>query len=57
MAKKLNKQNQISEIIKCGKDPVYFMNKYLKIQHPVKGLIPFNTFDFQDKNLVERLGR
>jgi len=48
MTKKLNKQNQISEIIKCGKDPVYFMNKYLKIQHPLKGLIPFNTFDFQD---------
>ena len=49
MPKKLSKQNQISEIIKCGKDPVYFMNKYLKIQHPIKGLIPFNTFDFQDE--------
>ena len=48
MPKKLSKQNQISEIIKCGKDPVYFMNKYLKIQHPMKGLINFNTFDFQD---------
>ena len=49
MPKKLSKQNQISEIIKCGKDPVYFMNKYLKIQHPIKGLIKFNTFDFQDE--------
>lgn len=45
---KLSKQGQLSEIIKCGKDPVYFMNKYLKIQHPLKGLIPFNTFPFQD---------
>jgi hypothetical protein len=24
------------------------MNKYLKIQHPIKGLINFNTFPFQD---------
>ena len=42
------KQHQIKEIIRCGKDPVYFMNKYLKIQHPMKGLIPFKTYPFQD---------
>jgi len=39
---------QLSEIIKCGQDPVYFMNKYCKIQHAQRGLIPFNTYDFQD---------
>lgn len=44
-----SRQTQVSEIIKCGKDPVYFMNKYLKIQHPLKGLIKFDTFDFQDE--------
>jgi len=43
-----HKKGQVAEIIKCGKDPVYFMNKYLKIQHPLKGLIPFKTFPFQD---------
>ncbi len=43
-----NKSRQVSEIIKCGKDPVYFFNNYLKIQHPVKGLISFDTFSFQD---------
>jgi hypothetical protein len=48
MSKRLSRQTQISEIIKCGKDPSYFMNKYLKIQHPIKGLINFNTFPFQD---------
>ena len=48
MTRRLSRQSQISEIIKCGKDPVYFMNKYLKIQHPVRGLIDFNTFPFQD---------
>ncbi len=35
------------EIIRCGKDPAYFINKYVKIRHPVCGLIPFNLFDYQ----------
>ena len=48
MPKKMSRQSQVTEIIKCGKDPVYFMNKYLKIQHPMRGLIPFATFPFQD---------
>jgi hypothetical protein len=48
MAKRLSKQNQLNEIVKCGKDPIYFMNTYLKIQHPLRGLIPFATFPFQD---------
>ncbi|MBK23588.1 MAG: hypothetical protein CME70_06235 [Halobacteriovorax sp.] len=44
----VNKQRQVKEIVRCGKDPVYFFNKYMKIQHPTRGLIPFNTYDFQD---------
>ena len=43
-----NKQRQVKEIVRCGKDPKYFFNKYVKIQHPTKGLIPFATFPFQD---------
>ena len=45
---KINKSRQVSEIIKCGKDPKYFFNSYLKIQHPVRGLIDFDTYEFQD---------
>ena len=44
----LNKQKQIAEIVKCGKDPAYFINRYVKIQHPMKGRISFHTFPFQD---------
>ena len=44
----MSKQAQVAEILKCGKEPVYFMKKYCKIQHPVRGLIPFDTYDFQD---------
>lgn len=43
-----NKQTQVKEIIKCGKDPIYFINHYCKIQHPKHGLLKFNTFDYQD---------
>lgn len=43
-----NKQAQIKEIIKCGKDPIYFFNQYVKIQHPKLGSIPFKTYPFQD---------
>jgi len=46
---KLNRQKQVAEIIRCGKDPSYFFNTYVKIQHSVKGLIPFNTYPFQDE--------
>ncbi len=42
------KAKQVQEIIKCGKNPNYFFNNYVKIQHPVKGLIKFDTFEFQD---------
>ena len=43
---------QVQEIIKCGKDPNYFFEKYIKIQHPTKGLINFHMYDFQ-KQCVE----
>lgn len=39
---------KIDEIMKCGRDPVYFINTYCKIFHPQRGVIPFNTYDFQD---------
>jgi hypothetical protein len=44
----LSKPAQLNEIVKCGKDPVYFTNKYLKISHAERGLIPFKTYPFQE---------
>lgn len=53
----ISRQRQIDEIIKCGKDPIYFMNEWCKIQHSTKGLIKFKTFEFQNdcvKNFEEK---
>jgi len=47
MSYKLTKKEMVKEIVKCGKTPTYFINNYAKIPHPIKGLIPFKTYDYQ----------
>jgi len=47
----LTKKERIKEIVKCGKDPIYFINNYARISHPKHGLIPFKTYDFQEQLL------
>lgn len=42
-----------SEFARCATDPLYFMKKYVKIQHPVRGTIPFLTYPFQDETLKD----
>lgn len=42
------KYEKTQEILKCGKNPVHFINTYVYIQHPVKGRIKFDTYPFQD---------
>ena len=48
----LNKQEAMKEIVRCGKNPSYFINTYAKITHPQRGLIPFHIYDFQ-RDLLE----
>lgn len=43
---------QKREIFKCMSDPLYFIKKYVWIQHPVKGKIPFEIYEYQ-KRLIE----
>ena len=54
MAYQLTKEKIVKEVVRCGKQPDYFINTYCKIPHPGKGLIPFKTYDFQSQ-LVEDL--
>ena len=42
-------KEQVEEYIKCAKDPVYFIKKYIKVVSLDKGLVPFNLYDYQEK--------
>jgi len=53
MAYQPNKQEIVKEILKSGKDPVYFINNYCRISHPMKGLISFKTYPYQDDLLTD----
>ena len=56
MDNKKNIKNAIKrEFIKCAESPVYFLKKYCVIQHPLKGKIPFNLYDFQEKTIEDLL--
>jgi len=54
------------ELIKCARDPIYFIRNYVKTQHPIKGFLPFDLYDYQEEmirsfmtntKLVVRSGR
>ena len=43
------------EIRKCSEDPVYFIRTYINIEHPIKGIIPFDLYRFQERIVNEVL--
>lgn len=43
---------QIFEVARCAADPKYFMTEHCWIQHPTKGRMKFELFDFQ-RDLVD----
>lgn len=49
----MKKKSLKEEIINCGRDPEYFIEKYIKIEHPVRGLIPFKLYDYQKQLLKD----
>lgn len=53
MAQKNLKDVIREEWLRCAQDPVHFMRKYCKIQHPKKGKIYFHLYPFQAQALQE----
>ena len=47
-------QDQIVEYQKCAEDPLYFMEKYVRIVSLDEGLVPFKMYDFQ-KRIVDTI--
>lgn len=39
--------NHIDELRMCMSDPIYFCEKYVKVQHPTKGRLPFHLYPYQ----------
>ena len=50
----MEKSELIEEFAKCKEDPVYFISNYIKVTHPVRGLVPFRLYPFQ-KDILEAL--
>jgi len=44
-------RDQVTEFVKCARDPVYFIENYVKIVNVDRGLIPFKPYDYQ-KNII-----
>jgi hypothetical protein len=44
-------REQINEFVKCARNPVYFIETYVKIVNVDRGLIPFEPYDYQ-KNII-----
>lgn len=42
----------LEEFIKCQEDPIYFSEKYIKIVHVDRGLIPIVLYDYQKEIIV-----
>lgn len=45
--------DHINEYKTCMKDPIYFAEKYIKIVHVDKGLIPITLYDYQKRIITE----
>tara|TARA_R110000824_G_scaffold158227_1_gene331948 strand:+ start:1260 stop:2735 length:1476 start_codon:yes stop_codon:yes gene_type:complete len=43
----------IEEYQKCKEDPAYFIKTYVNIVHPIKGVIPFELYRFQQRIVEE----
>jgi hypothetical protein len=49
----MEKPELTQEFKLCKDDPTYFISKYVKVVHPIRGLVPFKLYPFQKKIISE----
>lgn len=42
----------LDDLFRCSFDPVFFIENFVKVQHPLKGAVPLSLYDFQ-KRLID----
>ena len=40
--------DMVQELLRCRKDYIYCIRQYVKVRHPVRGIVPFDLFDYQE---------
>lgn len=40
-------EQALLELVQCVEDPLYFVRTFVKIQHPIRGAVPFDPYPFQ----------
>jgi hypothetical protein len=39
----------VQELVRCRRDPIYFIRNYVFLQHPKRGKMLFNLYDYQEE--------
>lgn len=42
-------KEEVTEYARCMNDPAYFIENYMKVNHPDRGLVPFKPYPYQRK--------
>ena len=45
-------EEMINELVKCANDPIYFIEKYVKVIHVDRGLVPFILYPYQREMIL-----
>jgi len=49
----MENQKLLEEFKRCVDDPGHFISNYIKVTHPVRGLVPFKLYPFQERILSD----
>ena len=52
----MDKKKLAAEFKRCKNDPIYFISRYVKVTHPIRGLVNFDLYPFQ-KKIVRNIER